>query len=98
MRYEEILEKTDALLGAADTLTNRLIDTNFQIGAFVSALMDEARYGEGAVLKLSYDLSKKRGYTVYPQRLYECARMYKTFEGDIQRVRKLQFKVSWSYL
>ena len=102
MHYEEILERTDVLLKAVDTFTSKLIDANFQIGALVSTLMDEAQYGEGAVLKLSHDLSKKRGYTVYPQRLYECARVYKTFEGDIQKVwsleRKLQSKINWSYL
>lgn len=100
--YDEILEKADTLLRVADTFTNRLIIANFQIGALVSALMDEAQYGEGAVLKLAYDLTGRKGYTVYPQRLYECARVYRTFEGDIQRIwnleRKIQFKVSWSYL
>ena len=102
MTYDEILEKADTLLKSADVFTNKLIDANFEVGALVSALMNEAQYGEGAVLKLASDLARKKGYTVYPQRLYECARVYKAFEGDIHKIwsleKKMQVKVSWSYL
>jgi len=102
VNYEEILDKVNHLISRADRFTDAFIRLNFSIGSLVNALMEDARYGDSVILRLSEDLTKLRGYTVYPQRLWECARVYKSFEGNISKIwaleKSMQIKLTWSFL
>jgi len=100
--YNEILTEAVRLVSMSDRGQNDYIASNFRLGRLVAFLQDSARYGDRAVLRLAEDLTKKKGYTVYPQRLWECARVWRAFDGDIQKVwaleKKMQIKVTWSFL
>jgi len=102
MEYSEYLNQAIILCQRNARATKAVIICKFNLGKLVAEIQEDAQYGDAGVVKLAEDLSRELGYTVHPQRLWECARVYRTFNGDINRVWKLEkelrYPVTWSFL
>lgn len=100
--YSVVKEKVSRLLSVSRSHQRAYIVAQFELGKYIAELQDNSSYGSQAVLKLAEELTKEKGYTVYPQRLWECARVWRAFGGDIQRVWKLEkelrISITWSFL
>lgn len=103
--YQEIFQKALSLISRSEKARKDLIVANFELGELVSQIQDNAQYGDGAVVKLAEDLTKAKGYQVTPVFLWECARVYRTFRGNLQRVWQLEkelqlrgIQISWRFL
>lgn len=79
-----------------------IIEQKFALGRVVYAALREAHYGDGAVRRLSADISRALGKIIAPSSLYEAARLYTTFGGDIERIWALEracaFPLSYTFL
>jgi hypothetical protein len=99
--YQEILYRAEAALRRSEISSRMLIEANFELGGLVARLLDNSSYGDAAVEKLAGDLSRLRGYAIYPQRLWECARVHRSFK-DIKAVweleRRIKTRLTWSFL
>lgn len=103
--YQEIFNRAFALISRSEKAKKDLIIANFQLGGLVAEIQDNASYGDSAVLKLAEDLSKAKGYQIHASFLWECARVYRTFKGNLQRVWELEkelqlrgIQISWRFL
>lgn len=100
--YQSAFSEIKAQMLIDDQSLNKSIEARFAIGKIVCALQESKTHGDEAVKKLSADLTTSLQYTVHPQRLWECGRVYKTFGGDINKIwdleKKLQVKLTWSYI
>ncbi len=77
------------------------IRVNLEMGGIVAVVMSTADYGDKAVERLAHEISRKRGRTVYPQRLYEAYRVYSTVRS-IEKVKEIassiQYEITWNWL
>mgnify|MGYP001029513514 CR=1 FL=1 len=100
--YKDYLKQAVIICKRDAKATKAVIMCKFSLGKIVAEIQKDARYGDADVVKFAEDLSKELGYTVHPQRLWECARVYKTFHGDINRIwileKQLQYPITWSFL
>lgn len=103
--YQSILNRALTLLSRSERARKALIVINFSLGELVAKVQEDARYGENTVIRLAEDLSKIKGYQIYPAFLWECARVWRSFHGNIQRVWELEkelkargIMLSWRFL
>ncbi len=103
--YQEIFQKALSLISRSEKARKDLIVANFELGGLVSQIQDSSEYGDNAVVKLAEDLTKAKNYQVTPVFLWECARVYRTFKGNLQRVWQLEkelqlrgIQISWRFL
>ena len=103
--YKDIFQKAVVLISKSEKSRKDMIIANFQLGELVSQVKNNAKYGDKAVIKLAEDLSKTKGYRIYPSFLWECARVYQTFKGNLQRIWELEkelqirnIQLSWTFL
>ncbi|MDI1472083.1 hypothetical protein QI155_05980 [Thermodesulfovibrio sp. 1176] len=103
--YQDIFNRAMLLLNRSEKARKEQIVANFQLGQLVAEIQDSARYGDSAVVKLAEDLTRAKGYQVHASFLWECARVYRTFRGNLQRIweleRELQLRgihISWRFL
>lgn len=103
--YQDIFQRALSILNRSERARKDLIVANFQLGQLVAKMQEDSRYGDGMVVKLAEDLTKAKGYQIHASFLWECARVYRTFRGDLQRIwaleRELQLRgiqLSWRFL
>lgn len=100
--YQNAFGKVKAHMVADDQCSQKTIELRFEIGRVVCTLQDSKAHGDESIKKLASDLTTSLRYTVHPQRLWECGRVYKTFAGDINKIWNLekekQLKITWSFL
>lgn len=77
------------------------IKVNLEMGGIVAVVMSTADYGDKAVERLAHEISRKRGRTVYPQRLYEAYRVYSTVRS-IEKAKEIasciEDELTWNWL
>lgn len=105
LTYQEIFQKALLLVNRSEKAKKDQIIANFQLGELVCQVQDNARYGDSAVVKLAEDLTEAKGYQIHASFLWECARVYRTFRGNLQRVWELEkelklrgIQLSWRFL
>ncbi len=103
MEYNELLDSAEKIIRRGNVFSRKVIESNFSLGGIVVSLIDCAKYGDKAVDKFAADLTKKCGYTIYSQRLWESARVYRTFSGEINKIWHLESKIgdrkiAWGFL
>lgn len=102
MSYEGYFNRALLLMRRAHGAGRAFIAAKFELGKIVFDIQQNARYGDRGVVKLAEDLTRELRYTVHPQRLWECARVYRAFNGDINRIwqleKELRFPLTWSFL
>lgn len=102
IEYNKLLDSAEKVIRKGNVFSKKLIESNFDLGGIVVSLIDSAEYGDKSVEKFATDLTKKCGYTIYPQRLWESSRVYRTFAGDINKIWKLEYKIgtkiTWTFL
>ncbi|MEM4134550.1 MAG: hypothetical protein QXV73_05075 [Candidatus Micrarchaeia archaeon] len=103
--YQDIFNRALLLLNRSEKAKKDQIIANFQLGELVAEVQDNASYGDAAVVKLAEDLTRAKGYQIHPAFLWGCARVYRTFKGNLQRVWKLEkelqlrgIQLSWRFL
>ncbi|MBE0427227.1 MAG: hypothetical protein IBX72_11370 [Nitrospirae bacterium] len=101
MEWGQAIEHCSNLLQIVHNSEIEKIRANLEIGSVVAQLLQNARYGDRAVEKFASELTKKRGKTVYPQRLYEAYEVWSTV-GTIEKVFEIQKKldddITWNWL
>jgi phage gp46-like protein len=102
MEYNKLLDNAAKVIHKSNKLSKAIIISNFELGGIVVSMIDSAQYGDNSVEKFATDLTRKCGYTIYPQRLWEASRVYRSFAGDVTKVWKLEHKIgskiTWSFL
>jgi|GEM_PF-893226 len=103
--YQSLLNRASALISRSERARKALIIINFSLGELVAKIQDDSRYGDNTVIRLAEDLTKIKGYTIHASFLWECARVWRTFHGQIQRVWELEAELktrgimlSWRFL
>jgi hypothetical protein len=94
---EKALIQCCKIFARANRSDREAIVYKLKLGHKIIEIMLNADYGSFAVTRLAEALSKKLGYKIYPQRLWECARVaqrFRTIEEiyDILKTRD----ISWS--
>lgn len=105
LSYEEVFNRAIVLISRSEKARKEQIIANFQLGELVVEIQDNASYGDAAVVKLAEDLTRAKGYQIHAAFLWECARVYRTFKGNLQRVWELEkelqlrgIQLSWRFL
>lgn len=98
----EVVEDAIRCYAGIATTTRELIAQKFRLGQLVHEALQQRKYGDGVVQHLATALSRSVGKTIAPARLYEAARVYSAFHGNIEKVweldRTLSFPLTYSFL
>ncbi|MBT9167328.1 MAG: hypothetical protein DDT19_00657 [Syntrophomonadaceae bacterium] len=103
----ETAEEITSLLSKTIASAKDIIRHKFDIGKIVESAIkkgkeDETLYGGRIVSELSKEVSMKLGKQISEKRLYDCARVYKAFNGKISKVweldKQLTFPLTFSFL
>jgi hypothetical protein len=101
MEWGQAIEHCSNLLQIVHNSEIEKIRANLEIGSVVAQILQNSRYGDRAIEKFASELTKKRGKTVYPQRLYEAYEVWSTV-GTIEKVFEIQKKldddITWNWL
>lgn len=100
-RYNEIVRTCVTLIDAASDSEIKKIEANLRLGEMVAEVLKVATYGSRAVEKLAVAISKTRGKTVYPQRLYEAYEVWdtvRTMDKVYEIQKKLGEDITWNWL
>lgn len=99
--YTDEIEKCNKLLDAIYASELDKIRANLEIGKIVGDMLASSSRGDGAIDKFASELTKKRGRTVYPQRLYEAYDVYRSV-GTMEKVAEIQKgigeDITWNWL
>jgi hypothetical protein len=99
-RFEqEILNQAVKCYQNINASHREIIKSKFELGEIVYNIIHSQKYGDDAVTKLAIEISKALKRNVLPQRLYESARLYDTFDKNIDKIWKLeeQMGISLTY-
>lgn len=96
---EELITQAVNIHQKINKTHKEIIESKFQLGKIVYEIIQSRKYGENAVSKFAEEISKRLNKIISPQRLYEAARLYSTFQGDIQKIWELEkvFPVPLTY-
>jgi len=99
--YNRIVSRCSELIDRAHLHEIDKIAANLALGALVADILKKAKYGDRSIENLARDISKKRGKTVYPQRLYEAYEVWSTVK-TMEKVEEIQKKtgedITWNWL
>lgn len=100
--FDDLVDTAVECYVVAGASHREIIRQKFRLGGIVSETIKTGKYGEGAIKKLAEKISSKIMKRVDPKRLYEAARLYDTFEGNIERIweldRQWNFQITYSFL
>lgn len=100
-RYMTIVNTCAELIDAASDSEIKKIEANLRLGEMVAEVLRVAKYGGRDIEKLAAAISKVRGKTVYPQRLYEAYEVWdtvRTMDKVYEIQKKLNEDISWNWL
>lgn len=101
MQWQQAIERCTNLLHVVYNSEIEKIKANIEIGSIVADILENAKYGDRAVEKFALELTKKRGKTVYAQRLYEAYEVWstvKTIDKVLEIQKKLDNEITWNWL
>ena len=71
--------------------SREVIRLKFELGRLA---LEWEQYQHAAVVQLARELSAHCEKTILPQRLYEAARLYEAFGGEIRRIWELEARLA----
>ena len=74
--------------------SREVIRLKFELGRLVRLALEWEQYQHAAVVQLARELSAHCEKTILPQRLYEAARLYEAFGGEIRRIWELEARLA----
>lgn len=79
-----------------------ILRLKFELGRLVGIHLKRHKHQHAAIIRLAQSISGICGKSIVPQRLYEAARYYETFGGQLERVwafeRRLSQPLTYTYL
>jgi len=98
-------ELIELVVGAYSTIlrTSRdILRLKFELGRLVTIHLQRHKYAHTKIIALARAISGICGKVIVPQRLYEAARYYNTFGGQLDRVwafeRRMSHPLTYTYL
>jgi len=110
VRMQEVVpaseqELVDLAAGTYVTIlrsSREILRLKFELGRLVRIHLQRHKYTHAAVTRLAQSISGLCGKVIVPQRLYEAARYYETFGGELDRVwafeRRMAQPLTYTYL
>ena len=92
--YDQLLMEARATYVSVIRSSRDVIRHKFALGGLVKLALQWQENNDQAVVQLARDLSAGAGKVVLPQRLYEAARLYDAFDGDLERVWAFEARTS----
>jgi len=91
----ELIDLAAGTYGAILRSGREMLRLKFELGRLVTIHLQRHTYAHAAVLTLAQSISGICGKIIAPQRLYEAARFYETFGGQLERVWELERRLSY---
>lgn len=91
----ELIDLAAGTYGAILRSGREMLRLKFELGRLVTIHLQSHTYAHAAVTTLAKSISGACGKVIVPQRLYEAARFYDTFGGQLERVWELERRLSY---
>jgi hypothetical protein len=90
----ELIDLAAGTYGSILRTGREMLRQKFELGRLVNIHLQRHTYAHAAVTILAKCISGVCGKVIVPQRLYEAARFYETFGGQLERVWELERRLS----